>query len=277
MIFKSSSKLICSQIRYATTKVNLDELNHLYNPAITPPRQAWLETFIGTEPKKLRILDLHPSVFGVFPRPDYIAKCIQWQKEYRKVDYTCMPTRNELPGGTRKPWPQKGTGRARHGSVNSPIFLKGGWARGPRGPKSYFFMPPFSHLISSLQSTLTMKLAQNDLKIVDSLDYYQYQNDENEAKRDIEKDFEARGWGPSVLIIDNKDIFPEPLVESTKRLNHINLMPVYVANVLSMIKHETLVVTESGLREIESKILFHLLRVDLINTRTKTREKDPGL
>lgn len=265
----SLKSIIINQIRSVSTETGFQLKNtHLFNHKLTPPRQAWLETFIGQKSKKLEILELHPCVFGVFPRPDHITKAVQWQKNYRKVDYLSMPTRNELPGGTRKPWPQKGTGRARHGSVNSPIFLRGGWARGPRGPTTNFYVLPHGFMVSALQSCLTMKLAQDDLKIVGSIDDYQNTNPEK-----LDEEFDMRRWGPSVLIVDKRDIFPEALVEACKKRTHVNLMPTYGINALSLIKHETLVITHQALREVEDKLLYQQTRVDLINV-TKPKQAE---
>lgn len=240
---------------------------HLFNPKITPPRQAWLENFVGQERELLDIVALHPRVFGVFPRLDFVSGAIKWQKEYRSIDYTCMPTRNELPGGTRKPWPQKGSGRARHGSVNSPIFLKGGWARGPRGPVTGYKILPHFHLVNALKSLLTIKLAQDDIKIVDSIDSF-----ESNDPKALEDAFAARGWGPSVLIVDKRDYFPEKLSIACASLNHVNTMNTTQINTLSMSKHETVVMTLRAIREVEDKLLHQLVRVDLSETHTKYRD-----
>jgi len=101
-----------------------------------------------------------------------------------------------MPGGGRKPWPQKGTGRARHGSIRSPLFYGGGQAHGPRGPKSYFFMLPFYARVKGLYSTLSVKLAQDDLKIVDSLEI------PSKDPKFLERLAEERHWGMSVLFVD---------------------------------------------------------------------------
>lgn len=242
------------------------KFSHLFNPKLTPPRQSWLESFIGAERRLIDILELHPKVFGVFPRIDFISRAVQWQKSYRSIDYVCMPTRNELPGGTRKPWPQKGTGRARHGSTNSPIWLKGGWARGPRGPVTGFKTICHFHLVSALTSMLTIKLAQDDLKIVDTLSTYQ-----SDDPSHLEKALEDRKWGPSALIVDKQE-FPANLVTSCAEVNHVNLMPVQSLNTLSMCKHETLILTLDALNDIQDKLLHQLTRVDLNDTIMRYRE-----
>lgn len=238
----------------------------LFNPKLTPPRQAWVENFIGEKRQLIDIIDLHPKVFGVFPRIDHVSNIVQWQQSYREIDYTCMPTRNELPGGTKKPWPQKGTGRARHRSVNSPIFLKGGWVHGPRGPVTGFRIKPHFHLVNALRAMLTIKLAQDDLKIVDNINTFT-----TGGSNELEEKFNERGWGPSVLIIDHVDEFPENLAQASSELNHVNLMPTYGLNTLSMCKHETMVITVPAIRHVEEKLLFQLARVDLNETHTKYR------
>lgn len=256
------------QIRHLTSAVESPlKHTHLFNPKISPPRQAWCENFIGSDRKLFGIIDLHPRIFGIFPRIDLVSETVKWQKSYRNIDYISMPTRNELPGGTQKPWPQKGSGRARHGSVNSPIFLKGGWVRGPRGPMTSFKPKPHHHLVNALRYMLTIKLAQNDIKIVDSISSYESDNPE-----ELEQALHDRGWGPSVLIVDKGQSFPKPLNVACSTLRHVNLMPHIGLNTLSLCKHETLVITLDALREVEDKLLFQLMRVDLVDTYNVYRE-----
>ncbi|KAK2575719.1 hypothetical protein KPH14_012108 [Odynerus spinipes] len=78
----------------------------------------------------------------------------------------------------------------------------------------------------------------------------------------IEQLIEERNWGPSVLIVDSEDIMPTNLSVATDSLQHVNLMPVYGLNVYSMLKHDTLVLTQRAARLIEEKLLFQLNRAD---------------
>lgn len=90
--------------------------------------------------------------------------------ELSSQDYRWVPTRAEMPGRNKKPWQQKGLGKARHGSRLAPQWMGGGVAHGPRGPKSYFFMESFYTRVLGLRTALTVKFHQNDLHIVDNLE-----------------------------------------------------------------------------------------------------------
>uniref|UniRef100_A0A023G230 Large ribosomal subunit protein uL4m n=1 Tax=Amblyomma parvum TaxID=251391 RepID=A0A023G230_AMBPA len=227
-----------------------------YPSKFIPNREAWVENLDTIESEKLGLIPLHPKVFGVFPRIDTLHWNINWQLNYQKVDWTTAQTRAERRGGGRKPWPQKGTGRARHGSIRSPIWKGGGIAHGPRGPRTYYYMLPFFRRVQGLTTALSVKLAQDDLKIVDSLDL-----PTNDSKY-LENLVEERFWGPSVLFVDNTDYVSENIAIICDEVKHFNIMPVYGLNVYSMLKHDTLVLTLSAVEEIENKLLYQMNRTD---------------
>ena len=231
---------------------------HNVNPNVTPIREVWLENMTSNESKKLSIVSLHPSIWGAFPRTDLIQENHKWQTLYKKIDWLWMPTREELPNNNKKPWPQKGTGRARAKGLRAPQWKGGGWCHGPRGPRTYFYILEFSKRVKGLISMLSSKLAQDDLKVVDSFDGLTSDKPEH-----IEQLCTERGWGPSVLFVDTSDIFPRNISIATNGIKHMNLMPVYGLNVYSMLKHETLVLTLDAVEEIENKLLFALRRTDL--------------
>ena len=230
----------------------------IFNEQITPIKESWLYNFDTTLPVKLGLVQLHPRIFSSFPNPQMIATNVSWQEKYRKIDWLKMKTKAEFRTLNKKPWPQKGTGRARHGSRRTAQFTTGGWVNGPRGPKTGFFMVPFYTRVHGLISTLSVKFAQNDIKIVDTLT--SFPSDDPKFLIDM---MSTRGWGPSTLIIDTTDIFPKNIALSSHGVEYINCMPLYGLNVFSMLKHETLVLTYSALRELEDKILYHLDRLDV--------------
>lgn len=238
------------------------------NSSIMPTRETWIENMSTPHSIKLAILPLHPLIFGAFPRPDYIQENHKWQTLYKHVDWRCMRTRGELQGTNKKPWPQKGMGRARHGDRLAPQFKNGGWATGPRGPRSYFYMLQWPKRVAGLISTLSCKFAQNDIHVVDTFESFPLDG----TAAHLEELCEARGWGPSVLFVDKMGIDSAPQAttathfsQATESINHINVVPMYGLNIFSMLKHETLVLTVDAIKDIESKLLLQLKRVDLEN------------
>nr|CAG4637382.1 EOG090X0EDZ [Ceriodaphnia reticulata]SVE73215.1 EOG090X0EDZ [Ceriodaphnia reticulata] len=227
-----------------------------FPPKFKVPRQVWVSNMDTIEEEKLGLVDVHPEVFAERPRVDIIHENVRWQQLYRHVSYATTKLAHEVRGGGRKPRQQKGSGRSRHGSIRSPIWKGGGVVHGPRGPTSYFYMLGFNARLNGLRSTLSAKLAQDDLHVVESLDL------PTDDPAYMEKLVEERGWGPAVLFVDDSDIMPLNITAATDPYGHYNLMPVYGLNVYSMLKHQTLVLTLAALERIEERLLFHMNRND---------------
>ncbi|XP_033859328.2 large ribosomal subunit protein uL4m-like isoform X2 [Acipenser ruthenus] len=150
-------------------------------------------------------------IYFVLGRLDILHEVAIWQKNFKRISHAKVKTRAEVRGGGRKPWQQKGSGRARHGSIRSPLWRGGGVAHGPRGPTSYYYMLPMKVCVMGLKVALSAKLAQDYLHIVDSqyiLDLARH-----------------RHWGDSVLIVDVQDDLPENILKATEDLKTINIMP----------------------------------------------------
>lgn len=232
------------------------------NPFRTP-RSVWIENLDTIEEQKVGLHELSSEIFGASPRIDIVHQNIEWQRKYRFVSFSNTKTRNEVRGGGRKPWPQKGLGKARHGSIRSPLWRGGGIAHGPRSPTTHFYMLPFFNRVLGLVSTLSIKLAQDDLHVVKDLEI---PTEDPQYLRDL---VQERAWGPSVLFIDSSDIMPRNISAGADTIDHINLMPVYGLNVYSMLKHDTLVLTKNAAEEIEFKLTEHLHRNDARSLMTK--------
>ncbi|XP_064483971.1 large ribosomal subunit protein uL4m-like isoform X2 [Ornithodoros turicata] len=237
-----------------------------YPSKFTKNREAWVENLDTVESEKLGMVPLNPLVFGAFPRIDLLHWNVHWQMNYKRVDWATTKSRAEVRGGGRKPWPQKGLGKARHGSIRSPLWKGGGVAKGPRGPKTYFFMLPFFSRVKGLITALSTKFAQDDLKIVDSLDL------PSDDPKFLEELVDERIWGPSVLFVDDTDYVPKNIALACDEIKHMNIMPVYGLNVYSMLKHDTLVITLSALEKIEERLLFHLNRTDVREAMSRLRK-----
>ncbi|KAJ3644366.1 hypothetical protein Zmor_027031 [Zophobas morio] len=241
----------------APPKVPVESRQLAFPPKYQKPRQAWLENFDTIEEKKLGIIDLHPEIFAANPRIDIIQENVRWQSLYRYVSYAHTKSRFEVRGGGRKPWPQKGLGRARHGSIRSPLFRGGGVIHGPKSPTPHFYMLPYYSRVHGLTSTLSVKLAQDDLHIIMNLEI------PTDEPNFIEELVRSRNWGPSVLFVDDVDIMPRNITAATDKIKHFNLMPVYGLNVYSMLKHDTLVLTRAAVDLLELKLLTSLHKNDV--------------
>lgn len=234
---------------------------------VVVPREAWIETLDTSVASPLTgLIHLHPRVFGAYPRLDLIHENVVWQQKYRAVNTAHTKLRSEVRGGGKKPWPQKGLGRARHGSIRSPLWRGGGVVHGPRANTTQFYMLPFFKRVRGLTSTLSAKFAQDDLKVVENLDI---PSDESGY---LQKLCEDRAWGISVLFVDDTDLMPRNITLASDTLMHMNLMPVYGLNVHSMLKHETLVLTVAAVRRIEERLLYHMNRPDLTMAHKKFKK-----
>jgi len=222
-------------------------------------REAWVENLDSRNEEKRGIIDLHPDVWAVYPRIDIIHQNLVWQSKYNVVNYNHVKGVKEMIysyGGGAKPWPQKGTGRARQGSRRAPQWINGGKVHGPKGPKSLYYMLPYHLRVYGLTHTLSVKMVQDDVHVVDSLDL---PTDDPEYLLELSKE---RGWSSSVLFVDTEDMFPEKITAMTEEIPHMNLMPVYGLNVNSMLKHQTLVLTVRAVESLTAKLLYALNRTD---------------
>ncbi|KAK3870343.1 hypothetical protein Pcinc_024421 [Petrolisthes cinctipes] len=230
-------------------------------------REAWVETLDNsTDSTQRGLIHLNPRIFASYPRLDVIHENVVWQNKSRMVNYAHTKHRSEVRGGGKKPWPQKGTGRSRHGSIRSPLWKGGGVVHGPRAFTTHFYMLPYHKRVRGLISTLSAKFAQDDIKIVENLDM------PSDEAGYLEQLCEDRYWGPSVLFVDESDIMPRNITLATDTLGHMNLMPVYGLNVYSMLKHTTLVLTVGATRLVEEKLLYNLDRPDGRSLLTRFRK-----
>ncbi|WAR10977.1 RM04-like protein [Mya arenaria] len=225
------------------------------NPYVEP-KQAWLENMNTIRTEKLGIIDLHPDVFSAPPRLDILYENIKWQQLYREINYERALTKGDMDKGRRKPFRQKSTGRHRAGNTKNPNFKNGCTSHGPRGPHSKYYMLSNDKREMGLRIALSVKYAQNDLHIVDSLEI---PVDDPEYLQEM---MDTRYWGFSVLFVDDTDVMPMNLSLACSELGQFNLLPVYGLNIFSILKHETVVLTLAAVEKLEKKLLEQLHRAD---------------
>lgn len=119
--------------------------------------------------QKVDSVDLPDDIFNVEVRSDVLHQLVRWQLAKRRQGTASTKTRTEVRGGGRKPWRQKGTGRARSGTIRSPLWKGGGVAHGPK-PRDYDFKVNKKVRALGLKMALSDKLANEQLMVVDSFD-----------------------------------------------------------------------------------------------------------
>lgn len=120
--------------------------------------------------EKVKEIQLDESVFGAEVRPHLLHDAVVWQMANRRAATAKTKSRSEVSGGGKKPWRQKGTGRARAGTNRSPIWRHGGVVFGPNG-RNYKTDLPKKVRRLALCSALSMKAGENMLKVVDAMDF----------------------------------------------------------------------------------------------------------
>ncbi len=120
--------------------------------------------------ERVKEIELPKEIFGVKINPNFLHQVIVAQMSNRRQGTAHTKTRAEVSGGGRKPWPQKGLGRARHGSIRSPIWKGGGVAHGPRKEKNYKKKIPKKMRRKALLMALTSKAKDKELILLDNLE-----------------------------------------------------------------------------------------------------------
>jgi len=128
---------------------------------------AKLFTSVGAEKGEIA---LDPGVFGIEPNTAVMHQVVTAQRAAARSGSASTKTRAEVRGGGRKPWRQKGLGRARHGSIRSPQWKGGGVAHGPK-PRSYAQRTPKKMKRLALRSALSVRAAADAVKVVDTFDW----------------------------------------------------------------------------------------------------------
>ncbi|MEI6131695.1 MAG: 50S ribosomal protein L4 [Bacillota bacterium] len=151
-------------------------------------------------------------------------------------------TKSEVAGGGRKPWKQKGTGRARQGSIRSAQWIKGGIVHGPK-PRSYRYTLPKKMKRLALLSAFTTKLNNEDLIIVDQLTF-----DEIKTKAMINVLDSLKVDTSALIVTASNDI---TVIKSASNIPSITTAMVNTINVYDILKHSKLILTKDAVTKIE--------------------------
>jgi large subunit ribosomal protein L4 len=198
------------------------------------------------ENKEAGSIDLADEVFGLPEvRRDILARVINWQLAKRRAGTHKTKGVSDISGTTKKPWAQKGTGRARQGSLRSPQFRGGAVIFGPVvRDHGYGIQKKVRRL--ALKTALTAK--QKDGKLV-VLDKASMKEPKTGA---LAKQFAALGW-TSVLIIDGPEL-DQNFARAARNLPGIDVLPQQGANVYDIVRRDTLVLTREAVQHLEARL-----------------------
>jgi large subunit ribosomal protein L4 len=187
---------------------------------------------------------LADEIFGVKVKPLVIHEVVKMQLANRRSGTASTKGRSLVSGGGRKPWRQKGTGRARAGSIRSPLWRGGGTVFGPV-PRDYFYLVPKKVRRSALKSALTQKLKENKLVVIDAINLEDIKTKKFVA---LMKTLNIN----NALIIDKEN---KNLQLSARNVPNFKVLKPEGLNVFDIMTHEFLVLTKPSLECIEKRLL----------------------
>jgi len=200
---------------------------------------------IKLDAKKAGSVELSDAIFGLEPRADILQRMVRYQLAKRQAGTHKVKTRSETSYSTKKIYRQKGTGGARHGDRNAPIFRKGGVYKGPT-PRSHAHDLTKKFRKLGLKHALSAKVAAGELVVLDAADLA-------EAKTNtLAKAIEDLGW-KRTLVIDGAEV-NENFALAARNIDSVDVLPVAGANVYDILRRDTLVLTKAGVEALEARL-----------------------
>ncbi len=189
-------------------------------------------------------VELDDGVFGLEPRPDILHRVVRWQRARAQAGTHKVKTRSETSYSGRKIYRQKGTGGARHGDRNAPVFRGGGIYKGPT-PRSHAHGLPKQLRKLGLRHALSAKAKAGELVILDAAEA-----DGKTAA--LAKQVRNLGW-KRALVIDGANVH-EGFARAAANIPGLDVLPSMGANVLDILRRDTLVLTKAGLEALEARL-----------------------
>src|SRR5574341_397922 len=187
---------------------------------------------------------LNEAIFGAKTRPHLLHQAVVMQLANRRAGSAATKSKGFVSGGGKKPWRQKGTGRARSGSIRSPIWVGGGTAFGPT-PRDYSYRMPRSARREALLSALSLKNREGKLIVADRFEL-------DAAKTKIMAQALAELKVASALIVVAQP--DEKIERSARNLPKVKVLRVGGLNVYDLMRYEHLVLTEGALKLLEERL-----------------------
>lgn len=200
---------------------------------------------IKLDAKKAGSIELSDAIFGLEPRADILHRMVRYQLAKRQAGTHKVKTRSETSYSTKKIYRQKGTGGARHGDRNAPIFRGGGIYKGPT-PRSHAHNLTKKFRALGLKHALSAKVAAGELVILDDAVLKEGKTKELAS---VIKDL---GW-KRALVIDGAEV-NENFARAARNIDGLDVLPSAGANVYDILRRDTLVLTKAAVEALEARL-----------------------
>lgn len=192
--------------------------------------------------KKVKDAELSAAVFEIEPNVHVMHEVVRSQRAARRQGTHDTLTRGQVRGGGKKPWRQKGTGRARQGTIRAPQWAGGGTVFGPH-PRAYAFKVPAKVVKLAMRSALSAKLADGEIVVVDQLSF---EKPSTKQAAEVLKNLGLEGRVTIIVPDDEVNTFL-----SFRNLSKVRVIGVSELNTLDFIDNKALVLTDAALTRIE--------------------------
>lgn len=189
--------------------------------------------------------EVKAEVFGIEPNNHVVADAVIMQQASLRRGTHAVKNRSAVRGGGRKPWRQKGTGRARQGSIRAPQWRGGGVVFGPT-PRSYAYKLPRKVARLALKSVLSQKVADQEMIVVDSLDF---DKPSTKTFKQLLDKLEAKGC--TLVVVESGN---DNAILSARNIDKVKAITVENVNVSDVINNQQMIVTQKALAKIEEAL-----------------------
>jgi large subunit ribosomal protein L4 len=196
---------------------------------------------VNLENTKVGTVELPQEVFGCEPRAALVHEAVIMQRACERQGTASTLRRGEVRGSGKKPWKQKHTGRARAGSVRSPVWRHGGSVFGPK-PRSYAYSMPKQKYRAALQSALSAKVAENKLVVLSDLSL------QEPKTKVLARALDRLSGGDQVLVVIGKD--QSPVMQAARNLTTVKVLSIDQLNVYDIVRAGMVVVSQRELGSV---------------------------
>lgn len=195
--------------------------------------------------EKVGDVELNDSLFGIEVNPHILHDIVRMQRASRRAGTACTKTRADVRGSSKKPWRQKGTGRARAGSVKSPVWRGGGTTFGPK-PRDYSFKLPKKVRKLGLRMALSSRLSEDLLVVLDD-----FTMEEIKTKKFVSV-METFDIDNALIVTCGKN---DALERSSRNVPGFKVLPAEGLNVYDILLHKHIILTQPCLGQLEERLL----------------------